>query len=91
MVVNHSGDLKLHSMHDTPKQLTWSSQGDLLVGGGRAMRHRSGVQDEFDEDSTSSSSPSREKESSTPLPNLRVSPNSQGLTTVMKKGTAPHV
>lgn len=52
------------------------------------MRHRSGVQDEFDEDSTSSSSPSREKESSTPLPNLRVSPNSQGLTTVMKKGSS---
>jgi hypothetical protein len=38
MTLNNAGDLELGMMYDTPKQLGWSSQGELLLGGGRALQ-----------------------------------------------------
>jgi hypothetical protein len=34
MLVNKDGDLEVHAMYDTPKQVLWSARGDLGVGAG---------------------------------------------------------
>lgn len=46
MVVNKDGDLELYALHDMPKQSTWSSRGDLVIGTGLSCKIFPGSQDE---------------------------------------------
>lgn len=48
VVVNREGDLELYAVHDTPKQVAWSSRGDLIIGAGRSYRVLSGYQEDDD-------------------------------------------
>ncbi|KAF9241774.1 hypothetical protein BU15DRAFT_87047 [Melanogaster broomeanus] len=45
MVVNKEGDLELYAVHDTPKQASWSSRGDLAIGAGLSYKLLPGFQD----------------------------------------------
>ena len=54
MVVNKDGDLELYAVHDTPKQITWSSRGDLALGAGFGMKVLEGYQDPEEDDGFSS-------------------------------------
>lgn len=45
MVVNKDGDLELYAVHDTPKQVAWSTRGDLAIGIGRSHKLIPGFQD----------------------------------------------
>ncbi|KAH7888971.1 hypothetical protein F5I97DRAFT_2006108 [Phlebopus sp. FC_14] len=45
MVVNKDGDLELYAVHDAPKQVSWSSRGDLAIGAGHSYRLLPGFQD----------------------------------------------
>ncbi|KAF9227102.1 WD40 repeat-like protein [Gyrodon lividus] len=45
MVVNKDGDLELYALHDTPKQVSWSSRGDLVIGAGLSYKLLPGFQD----------------------------------------------
>ncbi|EGO25930.1 hypothetical protein SERLADRAFT_415303 [Serpula lacrymans var. lacrymans S7.9] len=38
MVINRDGDLELYAVHDTPKQIAWSSRGELLIGAGLSCK-----------------------------------------------------
>lgn len=38
MAVNVDGDLELYALHDTPKQVVWSSKGDLALGAGLGLK-----------------------------------------------------
>ncbi|KAI6037567.1 hypothetical protein EDC04DRAFT_2702091 [Pisolithus marmoratus] len=46
MVVTRDGDLELYALHDTPKQSTWSSRGDLVIGAGLSCKIFPGFQDQ---------------------------------------------
>ncbi|KAF8893606.1 hypothetical protein BD779DRAFT_1609907 [Infundibulicybe gibba] len=46
MVVNKEGDLELYAIHDTPKQASWSSRGDLIIGAGESLKIIEGFQEE---------------------------------------------
>ena len=54
MVVNRDGDLELYAVHDTPKQITWSSRGDLALGAGFGMKVLEGYHDPEEDDGFSS-------------------------------------
>ena len=54
MVVNKDGDLELYAVHDTPKQITWSSRGDLALGAGFGMKVLEGYHDPEEDDGFSS-------------------------------------
>ncbi|KAF8634265.1 hypothetical protein AX17_004222 [Amanita inopinata Kibby_2008] len=46
MVVNKEGDLELYAIHDATKQAVWSPRGDLVIGGGNALKVVSGPHQE---------------------------------------------
>ncbi|KAF8907863.1 hypothetical protein CPB84DRAFT_1813441 [Gymnopilus junonius] len=37
MVVNKDGDLELYAIHDSPKQIAWSTRGDMASGAGAGL------------------------------------------------------
>jgi hypothetical protein len=45
MVVNKDGDLELCTVHDTPKQASWSARGDLVIGAGLGYQVLPGFED----------------------------------------------
>ena len=49
MVVNKDGDLELYAIHDTPKQIAWSSKGTLALGAGLGLKVLEGYNDEEEE------------------------------------------
>ena len=49
MVVNREGDLELYAIHDTPKEIAWSTRGDIAVGAGAGVWVIDGVRDELEE------------------------------------------
>ena len=46
MVVNKDGDLELYAIHDTPKQVAWSSRGTLALGAGLGFKVLEGYNDD---------------------------------------------
>lgn len=50
MVVNKHGDLELYAIHDTPKQLAWSSRGSFTLGAGLGLKVIEGYNDSESED-----------------------------------------